>query len=375
MPPDATQETDDTPNSLHADEPEAAQPTAAAAWRAAAKFFLSPVQHLMDDPTISEIMVNGPDDVYIERDGHLHRTAVRFEDEHAVLAAARHIAQFVGRRIGQDTPILDGRLPDGERICVVLGPIASFGATINIRKFGKTPMTAENLLQKGSITAEALSYLRAAVASHANIIVSGGTGTGKTTIVNILGGAFDDAERVIVIEDTRELQINKPHVVRLEARPADRHGRGEVSIRDLFVASLRMRPDRIVVGEVRRGEALDMVQAMTSGHRGSISTLHANSPFDACQRLETMALMAGVGLPLSALRRQVASAIDLVVQVGRFPGGARRITHISRVGLENEGFITRDIFALARESLTLQRVPGGGDGAFEAAGTHGGPRP
>ena len=318
------------------------------AYQAGVRFFLGPLLKLLDDETVSEIMVNGPRDVYVERGGRIEKTDASFEDEHALLAAANNIAQYVGKSISHENPLLDGRLPDGSRVCIVLHPVAAHGTSINIRRYLKQAVTGEFLLEKNAITPEALEFLTLAVKGAQNIIVSGGTGSGKTTLLNILSGAFDDAERIVVIEDTRELQIQKRHVVQMEARPQDAYGRGEITIRDLFVTALRMRPDRIVVGEVRRGEALDMIQAMTSGHRGSLCTLHADTPSLACSRLETMCMMADIGLPLAALRRQVALALDLVVQSARLHSGRRLITHISEVELDEAAntYQLHDIYAL-----------------------------
>ena len=311
-------------------------------------YFLRPLKTFLDDESVSEIMVNGPNSIYIERAGRLETTDATFPDEAALKAAARNIAQFVGRSISDDEPLLDGRLRDGSRICIVFSPIADGGTSINIRRFSRSAVHPDFLLERKAITAAALETVLLAVQARRNIIVSGGTGSGKTTLLNVLSTAFSDDERIVVIEDTRELQIQKSHVVQLEARPEDPYGRGEITIRDLFVKSLRMRPDRIVVGEVRRGEAVDMIQAMTSGHRGSLATLHANTPADACRRLETMALMADVGLPLNALRSQIASAIDLIVQTVRLHSGRRLISHISEVFLDEQKNVydVRDLFAL-----------------------------
>jgi pilus assembly protein CpaF len=303
-------------------------------FQAGVEFFLGPIVPLLRDETVTEIMVNGPRDVFVERAGRIEQVDTGFEDEAAVLAAANNIAQFVGKTINEKEPILDGRLPDGSRVCIVLAPVAAGGTSINIRRFSQKANTPDFLLEKGSITPEALEFVQLAVRAGLNIVVSGGTGSGKTTILNILSNVFSDDERIVVIEDTRELQVQKKHVVQMEARPPDAYGRGEITVRDLFVTSLRMRPDRIVVGEVRRGEALDMVQAMTSGHRGSLATLHADTPPQTCGRLETMCMLADVGLPLAALRRQVALALDLVVQSARLHSGQRLITHVSEIGLD-----------------------------------------
>jgi pilus assembly protein CpaF len=324
-------------------------------YEASLEFFLAPLMPFMRDPDVSEIMVNGPQDVYIEKAGVIYKTAASFVSESDVRAAASNIAQFVGQPISQERPLLDGRLPDGSRVCVVLGPIAASGTQINIRRFAKAAVAAQFLLERKAITPMALEFLDLAVRAHRNLIVSGGSGSGKTTLLNILTLGFDEAERIVVIEDTRELQVQRKHVVQLEARPPDAYGRYQITVRDLFVTALRMRPDRIVVGEVRRGEALDMIQAMTSGHHGSLTTLHASTPADTCYRLETMALMADVGIPLFALRRQVASAIDIVVQTTRLPSGRRLVTHISEVAFDEgtQNYQISDIFNLVGEHREL----------------------
>ncbi|TVQ78704.1 MAG: CpaF family protein [Phycisphaeraceae bacterium] len=318
------------------------------AFEAGVRYFLGPLLPLLDDESVSEIMVNGPRDIYIERGGRVEKSGAYFEDEHALFAAANNIAQFVGKSINEEEPILDGRLPDGSRVCIVLHPIAAHGTSINIRRFSRQAVTPDFLLQRGALTPEGLEFLQLAVEAGLNIVVSGGTGSGKTTLLNILSTSFDDTQRIVVIEDTRELQIQKEHVVQMEARPPDAYGKGQITVRDLFVTALRMRPDRIVVGEVRRGEAIDMIQAMTSGHRGSLATLHADTPSQACGRLETMCLMADLGLPLVALRRQIALALDLVVQTSRLHSGRRLITHISEVDFDESTNTYRlhDIFAL-----------------------------
>jgi pilus assembly protein CpaF len=322
------------------------------AYRAGVEFFLGPLLPLLADESVTEIMVNGPRDVFVERAGRIERADARFEDEGDLRAAANNIAQYVGKTISDEEPRLDGRLPDGSRVCIVLHPVAARGTSINIRRFSAKATSPEFLLAKEAITPEGLEFLLLAVRAGQNIVVSGGTGSGKTTLLNILSNAFDDRERIVIIEDTRELQVAKEHVVQMEARPADRHGRGEITVRDLFVTSLRMRPDRIVVGEVRRGEALDMIQAMTSGHRGSLTTLHADTPAQTCGRLETMCMMADIGLPLPALRRQVAMALDLVVQSARLHSGRRLITHISEVELEEaaNAYRIHDIYGLDMSS-------------------------
>lgn len=338
--------------------PEAAPDGESLAYQAGIQFFLAPLVPLLKDETVSEIMVNGPQDVYIERGGKIELTDIHFRDEDQLLAAANNIAQYVGKSITPADPILDGRLPDGSRVCIVLSPIAGGGTSINIRRFMRKAVTPQFLLDRKAATPEALEFMLLAVEAELNVVVSGGTGSGKTTLLNILSTAFSDAQRIVVIEDTRELQIQKRHVVQMEARPADVYGKGQITVRDLFVTSLRMRPDRIVVGEVRRGEALDMVQAMTSGHRGSLATLHADTPSQACGRLETMCLLADVGLPLQALRRQIALALDVVVQVARLHDGRRLLTHISEIDLD-EATMTyqiHDIFHLDTSSGTPEMV-------------------
>lgn len=325
-------------------------------YEASFKFFLGPLGSLLDDESVSEIMVSGPDNVFVERGGQLEKTDITFADENALRAAANNIAQFVGKTVSEEDPILDGRLDDGSRVCIVLHPLSAHGTSVNIRRFSQDAREPQFLVDVGSMTPEALEFAVLAVKAHTNLVVSGGTGSGKTTLLNILATAMDDSERVLIIEDTRELQLPKPHVVQMEARSADAHGRGAITVRDLFVASLRMRPDRIIVGEVRGGEALDLVQAMTSGHRGSLATLHADTPSQACGRLETMSLLADIGLPLSALRRQVALAIDLVVQTSRLTTGRRLVTHISEVEMDEEAgtYVVNDIFDLDTEGQTPQ---------------------
>jgi len=326
------------------------------AFEASLEFFLAPLMPFFRDPDVSEIMVNGPDNVYIEKAGLLYKTPVRFATEADVQAAASNIAQFVGQPLSHDRPLLDGRLPDGSRVCVVLSPLAATGTQINIRRFARSAVAPQFLLERKAITPLALEYMELAVQAHRNLIVSGGSGSGKTTMLNVLTRSFGEKERIVVIEDTRELQVQREHVVQMEARPPDAYGRGQITVRDLFVTALRMRPDRIVVGEVRRGEALDMIQAMTSGHHGSLTTLHASSPADTCYRLETMALMADVGIPLFALRRQVASAIDLIIQTTRMPSGRRLTTHISEASFDEktQNYVVTDIFALRGEHHDLE---------------------
>jgi pilus assembly protein CpaF len=321
------------------------------AFEASLQFFLAPLLPYLRDTEVTEIMVNGPDHVYVERGGRLSRVPGGFPTEAELQAAANNIAQFVGQPISELRPIMDGRLPDGSRVCVVLGQVAAKGTQINIRRFPLASGTPDFLMERGAITPTAMEFLLLAIKAKCNIMVAGGAGSGKTTLINVLSTAFDKDERIIVIEDTRELQVQREHVVQMEARPPDQYGRGQVTIRDLFAASLRMRPDRILVGEVRRGEALDLIQAMTSGHRGALATLHASSPYDACHRLETLAMMADVGIPLYALRRQVASAVDLLVQADRMPSGRRLISHIAEVDLDEktQSYVLTDLFKLSED--------------------------
>ncbi len=293
--------------------------------------FLEPVRPYLEDPTVSEVMINGPDEIYVERAGRLQKVDARFASRQALEAAVRNLAQYVGRHVDEERPILEGRLPDGSRVEAILPPVSPDGPSVAIRRFFRETLTMERLIGFGSITEDAAELLSALVACKQNVIVAGGTGSGKTSLLNVLSSFVDDGERVVVIEDSRELQLQKPHVVQLEARPPDPRGRGAVTIRDLFRATLRMRPDRIVVGEIRGGEALDLVQAMTSGHGGCLSTVHATYPIDTMNRLETMAMMSDVELPLSALRAQVGSAIDIVVQTSRLQDGSRCVTHVTQV--------------------------------------------
>jgi pilus assembly protein CpaF len=310
---------------------------------------LGPIRSFLHDPSVSEVMINGFDEIYIERRGKLERTEARFRNEDALRAAMRNVAQFVGKRLDASTPSLEARLPDGSRVHMVQPPAARKGLCVTIRKFSDRRLSLDDLVAFGTLTEQAAEFLGICVALAKNVIVSGGTGSGKTTLLNVLSAMIPAGERIVVLEDSSELQLQQEHVVPFEAQPADWHGRGGITIRELFRASLRMRPDRIVVGETRGGEALDMIQAMTSGHAGSMSTCHANSPRDALNRLETMALMGDVDMPLFALRAQVASAIDLVVQIARFHDGTRRLTYISEVlDLNTAGSIEmRDLFRYA----------------------------
>ena len=306
---------------------------------------LGPLQPLIEDSSISEIMVNGPAQVYVERAGRLQRTAVRFRDDKEILELIERIVAPLGRRIDESSPMVDARLRDGSRVNAIIPPLALRGPSLTIRKFPERAMTMEDLERLGSLSAGMLDLLRAAVRGRLNIVVSGGTASGKTTLLNSLSAFIPDGERIVTIEDAAELRLQQDHVVSLETRPANLEGRGEVSIRQLVRNALRMRPDRIVVGEVRAGEALDMLQAMNTGHDGSLTTVHANAPRDVLSRIETMVLMAGFELPVRAIREQIASALDLVVHAQRMRDGSRRVTHITEVqGMEGEVIVLQDLF-------------------------------
>lgn len=304
-----------------------------------------PLEPLLEDSTVSEIMVNRYDQLYVERNGRLMETHHRFTSESQLRRVIERIVSRVGRRIDESSPLVDARLEDGSRVNAIIPPLAVNGSSLTIRKFAGTPYTVEDLVRFGTLTREVAAVLDAAVRAKLNILVSGGTGTGKTTMLNVLSAFIPSDERIITIEDAVELQLQQDHVVRLESRPPNIEGRGEITIRDLVRNSLRMRPDRIVVGEVRGAESLDMLQAMNTGHEGSISTLHANSPRDAISRMETLVLMAGMDLPLRAIREQISSAIDLIVQITRHKDGVRRVTHITEVhGMEGEIITLQDAF-------------------------------
>lgn len=304
-----------------------------------------PLEPLLDDPTVTEIMVNRYDQLYVERSGRLMETPHRFTGEPQLRRVIERIVSRVGRRIDESSPLVDARLEDGSRVNAIIPPLAVNGSSLTIRKFAGTPYTVQDLIQFGTLTREVATVLDAAVRAKLNILVSGGTGTGKTTMLNVLSAFIPSDERIITIEDAVELQLQQDHVVRLESRPPNIEGRGEITIRELVRNSLRMRPDRIVVGEVRGAESLDMLQAMNTGHEGSISTLHANSPRDAISRMETLVLMAGMDLPLRAIREQISSAIDLIVQITRHKDGVRRVTHVTEVhGMEGDIITLQDAF-------------------------------
>jgi pilus assembly protein CpaF len=304
-----------------------------------------PIAQFFNDPQVSEIMVNGPDQVFIERNGQMILTDLRFDSNENVRFAINHIINPMGRFITSKHPLIDSRLPDGSRVNAVIPPVSTNGPCITIRRFLKDKLTVEELIELGTLTPQMAEFLSVCVRASLNIVVAGNTSSGKTTLLNILTHHIPDWERIVTIEDSAELSLHQTHVVTLEAQPPDYRGEGAVTVRDLVRNALRMRPDRIVVGEVRGGEAIDMLQAMNTGHDGSLTTVHSNSPRDTISRLETMSMMAGLEMPLSAIRKQIASALNLIVQLSRFPDGSRRITSISEVvGMEGDVVTMTDIF-------------------------------
>lgn len=315
-------------------------------WEASVQAFLKPVLQFLKDDSVTEIMINGPKEIFIERNGKTEKTDVVFEDDSSVLAAVRNISQFVGRPIDDDHPFLDARLPDGSRIHAVVHPIARGGTTIAIRKFSKTKLELKDLIAKGALTPEAARFLDVCIYLKKNMIISGGTGSGKTTLLGIIAGRCAPDQRVLVLEDSAELKIYNNHVVFMEARPANEYGKGLVTLRDLVKSSLRMRPDRVIIGEVRGGEALDLINSMNTGHSGSMGTVHANNPRECLVRLETLCLMTDADVPVQAVRAQVAAAINIMVQLSRMQDGSRKITHISEgLGMDNHGnYLTQDIY-------------------------------
>ncbi len=320
---------------------------------------LGPLEPLLNDNSIDEIMVNGPNMIYIERHGKIERVPARFDSDMHVSRIIDRIVAPLGRRVDEGQPYVDARLPDGSRVNIIIPPLALNGPTITIRKFARTPMTSEDLVKRGAFSNEFNEFMKACVKARLNIVVSGGTGTGKTTMLNVFSSYIPNDERVITIEDAAELQLRQEHVITLESRPKNIEGRGEVTRGDLVVNALRMRPDRILVGECRSAEALDMLQAMNTGHEGSMTTVHANTPRDALHRLETMVLMAGFDLPLKAIREQISSAIDVVVQLERMRDGTRKVVNVSEVqGMEGEVIITQEIFKWENAGMKDGKVMG-----------------
>ena len=320
---------------------------------------LGPLERLMTDPLISEIMVNSATDIFVERKGKLQQVPLAFSDDDAIRNVIERIVAPLGRRIDESSPLVDARLPDGSRVNAIIPPVALKGPTITIRRFNRTVMTPDTLVANQSASPAMMEFLRICVEQHKSIIVSGGTGSGKTTLLNVLSNLIPVGERLITIEDAAELKLMHPHLVSLESRPPNAEGRGAITIRDLVKNALRMRPDRIIVGECRGGEALDMLQAMNTGHEGSMTTVHANTPRDVLSRLEVLMLMAGVELPLAALREQIASAVDLIIHQARFPDGSRRITSITEVcGVESGKIQSHEIFRYEQTGLKNSRVQG-----------------
>ncbi|MGQ9687873.1 MAG: CpaF family protein [Desulfobaccales bacterium] len=315
-----------------------------------------PLEPLLKDPTINDILVNGYNQVFVERRGKLERTSVRFTDNAHLLKIIEKIASGVGRRVDESCPMVDARLPDGSRVNAIIPPLALDGPSLSIRKFAKDPIRVQHLLEFGSITAEIAQVMEGMVKARLNILISGGTGTGKTTFLNVMSSFIPNDERIITIEDSAELQLQQEHVVRLETRPPNLEGMGEITQRDLVRNALRMRPERIILGEVRQGEALDMLQAMNTGHDGSLATIHANSPRDALTRLETMVSMAGLNIPDRAIRHQIASAIDVVIQLARLSDGSRKMMGLHEiVGMEGDMITMQEIFAYKMMGLTDDR--------------------
>jgi pilus assembly protein CpaF len=320
---------------------------------------LGPLEPLLADETVTEVMVNGAKNIYIERKGKIFREPVGFESDDHLMRIIDRIVAPLGRRIDESSPYVDARLPDGSRVNAVIPPISLVGPTLTIRKFAKIPITVEQLIEYGTITAESIEFLKACVVGRINMVISGGTGSGKTTMLNVLSQFIPTDERIITIENAAELQLRQEHVVTLESRPPNIEGRGEVTIKDLVVNSLRMRPDRIIVGEIRAEEALDMLQAMNTGHEGSMTTAHSNSPRDTLSRIETMTLMAGMDLPMRAIREQIASALECVVHLERLRDGTRKCTHITEIqGMEGDVITMTDLFVFEQTGFEGGRVVG-----------------
>jgi len=318
-----------------------------------------PIEVLLADEDVSEIMVNGPDKVFVERKGRLALSKVTFENNEHVLKVIDRIVSPLGRRVDESSPLVDARLPDGSRVNAIIPPLALNGPTLTIRKFEKDPLTIKDLIRFGSMSEQTAEFLKACVMARANIVVSGGTGSGKTTLLNVLSAFIPEDERIITVENAAEIQLQQEHVITLESRPANIEGKGEVAIQDLVINTLRMRPDRIVIGECRGGETLDMLQAMNTGHDGSLTTAHANSPRDMLSRLETMCLMAGMDLPARAIREQIASAVDMIVQQTRLRDGSRRVTYCTEVqGMEGDVVVLADIFTFEQQGIENGKIIG-----------------
>lgn len=318
-----------------------------------------PLEPLLNDPEITEIMVNGFQEIYIERYGLIEQTPVKFENDTHLMRIIDRIVSPLGRRVDEMSPMVDARLPNGFRINAIIPPLSLEGPILTVRKFETQPFTVQDLITKGTMTVAVANFLKSCVEARVNVVISGGTGTGKTTFLNVLSSFIPHNERIITIEDTAELQLHQEHVVRLEKRPANIEGKGEITIRQLVINALRMRPDRIVMGECRAGEALDMLQAMNTGHDGSMTTIHANTPRDALRRIETMVLMAGMELPLKAIREQVASSIELIVQLERLNDGTRKVMQISEVhGMEGDTIVMQDLFLFHQAGIVSGKVKG-----------------
>jgi pilus assembly protein CpaF len=329
-------------------------------------FGLGPLEFLLKDPTISDILINGPKNVYIERRGKMEKTTVAFRDNNHLMQIIDRIVSKVGRRVDEVCPMVDARLQDGSRVNAIIPPLALDGACVSIRRFGVNPLKLEDLLNYKAFTPEMVMLLEGAIKARLNIVISGGTGSGKTTLLNTLSSFIANSDRIVTIEDAAELQLQQDHVVRLETRPPNIEGKGAITATDLVRNALRMRPERIIIGECRGAETLDMLQAMNTGHEGSLTTIHANMPRDAVARMETMITMAGFELPLKALRQQIASAVDLIVQANRLQGGPRKITHITEVlGMEQDTIVMQDIYHYVKEGIDEN---GRAFGRFEATG-------
>jgi pilus assembly protein CpaF len=318
-----------------------------------------PLEPLLNEPTITEVMVNGYDNIYIERFGKVEKTHIAFENEDHLMRIVDRIVAPLGRRVDESSPMVDARLPNGYRVNVIIPPLSLIGPMMTIRKFAQTPFTAQDLVANGTLTTTLVTFLKSCVEARVNIVISGGTGSGKTTLLNVASAFIPSTERIITIEDIAELQLKQEHVGRLEKRPSNVEGKGEVTIRQLVINSLRMRPDRIIVGEARGGEALDMLQAMNTGHDGSMTTIHSNSPRDTLRRIETMVLMAGLELPLRAIREQVSSAIELIIHMERLRDGTRKVVHVAEVqGMEGDAIVMQDLFMFDQTGIQNGRVIG-----------------